>query len=126
MSATLTQEHSTGPELVFERKFDGIRLVVFREGNDVRLLSRNRLPQNCPPVTEALKCLPVQELILDGEITWGNDGAAYHVFDLRLAQLVLIPMGAMSCLRKLCRSINTSKPRSRTMARVFFPRRISG
>ena len=82
MAATLTQERFTGPEWVFERKFDGIRLLAFRQGNDVRLLSRNRLPQNCPSVAEALKRLPVREIILDGEITWGKDGAAYHVFDL--------------------------------------------
>jgi len=82
MGATLTQKRFTGPEWVFERKFDGIRLVAFRQGNDVRLLSRNRHPQNCPPVAEALKRLQVREIILDGEITWGKDGAAYHVFDL--------------------------------------------
>jgi ATP-dependent DNA ligase len=82
MAATLTQERFAGPEWVFERKFDGIRLLAFREGNDVRLLSRNRLPQNCPPVAEALKRLPVREIILDGEITWGKDGAIYHVFDV--------------------------------------------
>src|SRR5215472_5315521 len=82
MGATLTQERFTGPDWVFERKFDGIRLIAFRQGNDVRLLSRNRLPQNCPPVAEALKRLPVREIILDGEITWGKDGAAYHIFDL--------------------------------------------
>jgi ATP-dependent DNA ligase len=82
MGATLTQERFTGPEWVFERKFDGIRIIAFRQGNDVRLLSRNRLPQNSPPVAAALKRLSVGEIILDGEITWGRDGAAYHVFDL--------------------------------------------
>ena len=82
MAATLTQERFSGPAWVFERKFDGIRLIAFRKGDDVRLLSRNRLPQNCPSVAEALKRLPVREIILDGEITWGKDGAAYHVFDL--------------------------------------------
>lgn len=82
MAATLTQERFTGPEWVFERKFDGIRLLAFRHGSDVRLLSRNRLPQNCPPVAEAVGRLPVPEIILDGEITWGRDGVAYHVFDL--------------------------------------------
>jgi bifunctional non-homologous end joining protein LigD len=49
MAATLTQERFTGPEWVFERKFDGIRLLAFRQENEVRLLSRNRLPQSCPP-----------------------------------------------------------------------------
>ena len=82
MAATLTQERFSGPEWIFERKFDGIRLIAFRHGNEVRLLSRNRLPQNVPPVAEALKHLPAREFILDGEITWGRDGPAYHVFDL--------------------------------------------
>jgi ATP-dependent DNA ligase len=50
MAATLTQERFAGPEWIFERKFDGIRLLAFREGSEVRLLSRNQLPQNCPPV----------------------------------------------------------------------------
>jgi bifunctional non-homologous end joining protein LigD len=82
MAATLTQERFTGAEWVFERKFDGIRLLAFREENVVRLLSRNRLPQNCPPIAEALRRLPAREIVLDGEITWGNGGAAYHVFDV--------------------------------------------
>jgi ATP-dependent DNA ligase len=82
MAATLTQERFTGPEWVFERKFDGIRVLAFRYGNDVRLLSRNRLPQNSPAVAAALARLPMTEIILDGEITWGKPGPAYHVFDL--------------------------------------------
>ena len=46
MAATLTRERFSGPEWVFERKLDGIRLLAFKEGRRVRLLSRNRLPQN--------------------------------------------------------------------------------
>ena len=48
MAATLTQERFTGPEWIFERKFDGIRLLAFKEGTEVQLFSRNRLPQNIP------------------------------------------------------------------------------
>ena len=70
-----------GPEWTFERKFDGIRLLAFRQGIEVRLLSRNRLPQNAPAVLEAIANLPVRDLILDGEVTWGKAGVAYHVFD---------------------------------------------
>ena len=32
MAATLTQERFTGPEWIFERKYDGIRLLAFRNG----------------------------------------------------------------------------------------------
>src|SRR3989442_1237161 len=82
MAATLTQERFTGPEWIFERKFDGIRLLAFRQGPDARLLSRNRLPQNYPPIAEAIANLPVRDLILDGEVTWGKAGMVYHVFDV--------------------------------------------
>jgi bifunctional non-homologous end joining protein LigD len=81
MAATLTQERFTGPEWIFERKLDGIRLLAFKQGPSVRLLSRNRLPQNIPSVSAAIAELPVHEAILDGEATW--DGTvAYHVFDI--------------------------------------------
>jgi len=87
MAATLTQERFTGPEWTFERKFDGIRLLAFKQGAAVRLLSRNRLPQDAhyPSVAEAVAQLPAKELILDGEATgvWGKQGrVAYHVFDV--------------------------------------------
>ncbi|MCI0434914.1 MAG: non-homologous end-joining DNA ligase [Gemmatimonadetes bacterium] len=87
MAATLTRERFAGPDWIFERKFDGIRLLAFRRGRGVRLYSRNRLPQNdaYPSVVEAISRLPVNEVILDGEATgvWGRQGVVtYHVFDV--------------------------------------------
>ena len=95
MAATLTQERFTGPAWIFERKLDGIRLLAFKQGPDVRLLSRNRLPLNAsyPSIVDAIANLPVHDVILDGEATgmWGPStslGAgkvrtvAYHVFDI--------------------------------------------
>ncbi len=87
MAATLTQERFTGPEWIFERKLDGIRLLAFKRGGDVQLFSRNRLLQNgsYPTVVEAIARLPVRDAILDGEATgvWGKAGkVAYHVFDI--------------------------------------------
>ena len=82
MAATLTQERFSGPEWIFERKFDGIRLLAFRNGGAVRLLSRNRLPQHIPPLAEAIANLPVLDAILDGEVTWPGARIAYHVFDI--------------------------------------------
>jgi ATP-dependent DNA ligase len=95
MAATLTQERFAGPEWIFERKFDGIRLLAFREGSEVRLLSRNQLPQNCPPVAAEIANLAVQDVILDGELTWGSGGVAYHVFDvpwLNGRDLTILPL----------------------------------
>src|SRR5437660_10583390 len=81
MAATLTQERFTGPEWIFERKFDGIRLLAFKNGSEVQLFSRNHLPQNLPAIAQAITALPHEELILDGEITWGRGKVGYHVFD---------------------------------------------
>jgi len=82
MAATLTQERFEGPDWVFERKFDGIRLLAYKKGSDVQLFSRNHLPQNLPAVQRAVERLPHQELILDGEITWRGGKVEYHVFDI--------------------------------------------
>jgi bifunctional non-homologous end joining protein LigD len=82
MAATLTQERFSGPEWIFERKFDGIRLLAYKKGDDVQLFSRNHLPQHLPAVQRAIEQLPNQELILDGEITWRGGETAYHVFDI--------------------------------------------
>jgi ATP-dependent DNA ligase len=81
MAATLTQDRFAGPDWVFERKFDGIRLLAYKRLAGIQLYSRNRLPQQLPEVTRAIAALPVDEVILDGEVTWdGRSG--YHVFDI--------------------------------------------
>jgi len=80
MAATLTQDRFGGPDWIFERKIDGIRLLAFKNGNDVRLLSRNRLPQHLPAIADAVRALPPGDAILDGELTW--DSGTYHLFDV--------------------------------------------
>src|SRR5438105_15945301 len=79
MAATLTQERFTGPEWMFERKLDGIRLLAYKQGAAVRLFSRNRLSQDIPPIAEAIAALPVRDVILDGEVTWDRH-SGYHIF----------------------------------------------
>src|SRR5262245_7344168 len=82
MAATLTQERFEGPEWIFERKLDGIRLIAFRDGDEIRLYSRNRLPQDLPAIRSAIAALRVSSVILDGEMTWGHADVQYHVFDI--------------------------------------------
>jgi DNA ligase D-like protein (predicted ligase) len=93
MAATLTDKRFTGPEWLFERKLDGIRLLAYKKGRDIQLFSRNQLEQHNPAITGAIAALPQKELILDGEVTgvWGPAstrdadkprGLAYHVFDV--------------------------------------------
>ena len=81
MAATLTQERFSGPEWVFERKFDGIRLLAYKRGADVKLYSRNRLLQHLPAIEHAIANLPVKDAILDGEVAWDRS-SSYHVFDV--------------------------------------------
>jgi bifunctional non-homologous end joining protein LigD len=81
MAATLTQERFTGGDWLFERKFDGIRLLAYKRRGDVQLYSRNRLPQDLPAISRAVAGLPVDEVILDGEVTWDGQ-SGYHVFDI--------------------------------------------
>src|ERR1051325_2518717 len=80
MAATLTQDRFTGDGWTFERKLDGIRLIAFKDGADIRLYSRTRNLQTLPFIAEAVARLPARTAILDGELTW--DEHAYHVFDL--------------------------------------------
>lgn len=87
MKPTLTDKRFTDAAWTFERKLDGIRVLAFKDGQDVRLLSRNQLPQNAayPAVVEAVANLPVDDVVLDGEATgaWGRQGRAdYYVFDV--------------------------------------------
>src|ERR1700726_2104172 len=82
MAATLTQERFTGPEWIFERKYDGIRLLAFRKGTRVRLYSRHQLPQHDPAIADVIGTLPVDEVILDGEGDWGGPNVGYHIFDI--------------------------------------------
>jgi ATP-dependent DNA ligase len=87
MAATLTGERFSGPDWIFERKLDGIRIIAYKSGGEVKLFSRNQLPQNgsYPRVAQAIAELPFEQVILDGEATggWGRLGPAdYHVFDI--------------------------------------------
>jgi len=81
MAATLTQDRFAGDDWLFERKFDGIRLLAYKHGKDVKLYSRNRLLQDIPPIESAIAAMPAKELILDGEVTWDRH-SGYHVFDI--------------------------------------------
>lgn len=87
MAATLTRERFEDAQWLFERKLDGIRVLAFKQGNDVRLFSRNRLPlhDTYPAIVAAIERLPQRELILDGEALgmWRSERAeGYHLFDI--------------------------------------------
>ena len=85
---------------LYESKHDGYRALAFKDGKDVRLVSRNKKAFDYPQLVHALKKLPVERVILDGEIaaldekgrssfqllqlfkSSGDVPLVYYVFDL--------------------------------------------
>jgi DNA ligase-1 len=62
-----------------EWKLDGIRVQIHRRGDEVRVYTRNlnELTDALPGVVEAVRRLPVGEVVLDGEALWmGAEGPA--------------------------------------------------
>jgi DNA ligase D-like protein (predicted ligase) len=70
MLATLTHDRFSSPEWIFEPKFDGERALAFRDGDRVRLMSRNRKKLNStyPELAQALTDTTIDDFVLDGEI----------------------------------------------------------
>jgi bifunctional non-homologous end joining protein LigD len=70
MLATLTDRPFSRTGWIFERKLDGERVLAFRRGSDVRLLSRNRksIDAAYPEVAEAIASEGLHDEVLDGEV----------------------------------------------------------
>jgi bifunctional non-homologous end joining protein LigD len=70
MLATLTDERFSDPDWIFERKLDGERVLVFRQGKRVRLLSRNKklLNNTYPELVDAYRKQSNGSFIVDGEV----------------------------------------------------------
>jgi bifunctional non-homologous end joining protein LigD len=70
MLATLTEERFSSSDWIYERKLDGERCLVFRDGRGARLLSRNRkrLDDSYPELVDVLAAQPEARFVADGEI----------------------------------------------------------
>ena len=77
MLAKLTKELPHGEGWLFEPKWDGFRTVVFRDGDDVLIQSRDEKPLNryFPDLIEPLKSNLPRRCVLDGEVVIAQDGA---------------------------------------------------
>ncbi|MCE3045061.1 DNA ligase D [Legionella sp. 16cNR16C] len=69
--ATLTNKAPISDDWLHELKFDGYRIIAYKRHSQIQLLSRNQLDwtRKFPNVVDALKNLPVDNIIVDGEIT---------------------------------------------------------
>jgi bifunctional non-homologous end joining protein LigD len=70
MLATLVDEPFHRPGWVYEEKYDGYRILAYKEGKNVALFSRNAKDRthSFSEVASAIAALPDRTLLLDGEV----------------------------------------------------------
>jgi bifunctional non-homologous end joining protein LigD len=70
MLATLVKEPFQQPGWVYEEKYDGYRILAYKEGTRVTLLSRNAKDRTAhfDAVADAVRALQHETLLLDGEV----------------------------------------------------------
>jgi bifunctional non-homologous end joining protein LigD len=70
MKALLVDQLPRGPEWIYELKFDGVRALAVQKRRELKIFSRNEkdFTLKYSEVTNALRDLPSQEAVLDGEI----------------------------------------------------------
>ena len=70
MLATLQERAFSGAEWIFEIKYDGVRVLAERRGESVEMVGRNGtlITNRYPELRDALKRLPVDHFVIDGEI----------------------------------------------------------
>ncbi len=74
--ATLAERPPSGPEWCFEIKYDGVRVIAVRDGEEVRLVGRSgeEITKRYPEIAAALRALPTRRFALDGEIIAEDEG----------------------------------------------------
>lgn len=90
MLATLTDGPFKNDAYIFEPKLDGIRILAYLKGPDVRLLSRNGLDvtKKFPEIVRELASLDI-DCVLDGELVALNEKGVPS-FELLQARSILI------------------------------------
>jgi ATP-dependent DNA ligase len=104
MLAKLTRDMPSVPDLLFEPKWDGFRCVLFRDGDELDLQSRNQKPllRYFPELVEPLLEQLPDRIVLDGELVI----ATPHGLDFDALQLRQHP--AASRVKKLAAEIPAS------------------
>ena len=70
MMATLVDEPFHRENWAYEEKYDGVRMLAYKEGSKVTLMSRNDVERSAryPEIARAVASLKAETLLLDGEI----------------------------------------------------------
>src|SRR3984957_6785970 len=85
MLASAAREPFQRKGWVFEEKYDGYRIVAYKEAKEVQLFSRNAIERAAryPHIAAAIGALPAKTLVLDGEAVVFDHG---HVSRFQLLQ----------------------------------------
>lgn len=104
MLAKRVSELPADGDWIFEPKWDGFRALIFRDGDDVFIQSRDEKPllRYFPELLEPLKAQLPTRCVLDGEIVIAREGA----LDFEALQSRLHP--AASRIQKLSRELPAS------------------
>ena len=87
MLAKRVAELPDGDEWIFEPKWDGFRALVFRDGDEILIQSRDEKPLNryFPELLDPLRSTLPARCVLDGEmVIVKNDGLDFDALQLRL------------------------------------------
>ena len=86
MLAKLTRELPPAGPVMFEPKWDGFRCVLFRDGDDLDLQSRNQKPllRYFPELRQPIVSQLPDRIVLDGElVVWNDRGLDFDALQLR-------------------------------------------
>jgi len=80
MLATLADKPFDKPDWLFELKMDGIRALVVKDGEKLEMRTRNERPltERFPTLAAALKEMPPDSVVLDGEIVALDENGHSH------------------------------------------------
>src|SRR5438874_8212796 len=87
MLAKRVDELPPGDTWIFEPKWDGFRALIFRDGDEINIQSRDEKPLNryFPELIEPLQSQLPKRCVLDGEIVIaGDEGLDFDSLQLRL------------------------------------------
>jgi bifunctional non-homologous end joining protein LigD len=101
MLATLVREPFDSPGWVYEEKYDGYRILAYKEAERVTLFSRNAKDRTATfiSVAEAVVKLPFRTLLLDGEVLV-FDRRHVSRFQLLQNQSAALQYAVFDCLYK--------------------------
>jgi bifunctional non-homologous end joining protein LigD len=117
MLATLVDEPPDYSNWIFEEKYDGVRMLTYKEGAQVSLISRNGIDRSAryPGIARAIKGLKADTLLLDGEIVV-FDGRGVSHFQLLQAGKGTPEYAVFDCLYRNGRDLRRKPLETRRRA----------